>query len=61
MASEAQRAACKRYYERTKGQYKVIVLRLNRNSCGDVIDRLEGEPNKTKYITGLIRDDIRGN
>ena len=60
MASEAQRAACKRYYERTKDQYKMIVLRLHKKDDADVIAALEASGNRTKYVKELVRGDIDG-
>lgn len=58
MASEAQRAACKRYYERTKHDNRVIILRLNKKADADVIEALETSENKTAYVKKLIRADI---
>lgn len=60
MATEAQRAACRRYYERNKSLYKVIMLRLNRKNDADVITALDKVPNKTAYIKELVRGDIDG-
>lgn len=55
MASEAQRAACRRYYERTKKDYKAYMLRFSRTSDADIIEKLEQVPNKTEYIRSIIR------
>lgn len=60
MATEAQKAACRRYYERTKKSHKVYMLRLNRTLDKDVIAALESVPNKTEYIRKLVREDTRG-
>jgi len=60
MATEAQRAACKRYYERTKKSHKVYIIRLNRESDRDVIATLDRAGNKTDYIRDLVRGDING-
>lgn len=57
MATEAQKAACKRYYEKTKRSHKVIMLRFNRVADRDVIAVLESVPNKTQYIRELVRGD----
>ena len=55
MASEAQRAACKRYYQKTKGMYRVFALRFNKEADADVIAALEATPSKTDYIRELVR------
>lgn len=60
MATEAQRAACKRYYERTKKSHKAYIIRLNRESDRDVIAALDMAANKTDYIRDLVRGDING-
>lgn len=60
MASEAQKRACKRYYVKTKGLYKVIMLRLNKEEDADVIERMEEQSNKTDYVRKLVRKDIKG-
>lgn len=60
MATEAQRNACKRYYERTKKTHRVIVLRFDKRKDGDVISALEASPNKTQYVRDLVRGDISG-
>lgn len=57
MATEAQKAACRRYYERTKKTHKVYMLRLNRKADKDVIAALDAVPNKTDYIRELVRRD----
>jgi hypothetical protein len=58
MASEAQKAACKRYYEKTKAITKVYMLRLNKKQDADIIAALDGEQNKSDYLRKLIRKDI---
>lgn len=60
MASEAQRAACKRYYERNKKNTRVIVLRLLKDKDKDVIDALDAEPNKSEYLKRLVRNARKG-
>lgn len=60
MASEAQKLALKRYYKKTKDLHKVIILRLNKESDEDVIEKLDEQPNKTEYVRKLVRKDIRG-
>lgn len=57
MASEAQKKACKRYYEKNKHLYKVVMLRFNKKNDADVIAALEKVPNKTAYVKALVRGD----
>ena len=59
-ATEAQRKACKRYYERTKKNWKVFALRLNTKDDADVIGKLCSVPDKREYIKKLVRGDISG-
>ena len=58
MASEAQKKACKRYYEKNKRLYKVVMLRFSKKDDADVIAALEKVPNKTAYIKELVRGDL---
>lgn len=60
MATEAQRAACRRYYARTKLTHKTVILRLNRDTDADVIAALDSQPNKAEYIRKLVRGDANG-
>lgn len=60
MTSEAQKAACRRYYEKNKYKFRTVALRLNRVSEADVLDKLDSVPNKALYIIGLVRRDIDG-
>lgn len=60
MATEAQRAACKRYYEKNKYRFRTVALRLDRDEQGDVLDKLDSVPNKLKYVVELVRRDIHG-
>lgn len=59
MASEAQRAACKRYYHKTKQNCRVFAIRLQKDCDADVIEALENAPSKVGYIRDLVRADIR--
>lgn len=59
-ATKAQRNACKRYYERNKENWKMVLLRLDKRKDSDVIERLESVPNKKAYISELVRGDIDG-
>lgn len=60
MVSEAQKRACKRYYEKNKGNYKAVLLRFNKETDKDVIAALESAPSKTAYVRDLVRGDIDG-
>jgi len=56
---EAQRAACRRYYQKNKDLYKVVLLRLNKKTDADVIEVLDNVPNKTSYVKELVRKNER--
>ena len=60
MASEAQRLACKRYYERTKATTRAIMFRFSRETDADVLDKLDSVPSKIDYIRKLVREDVQG-
>lgn len=57
MATEAQRAACRRYYERTKKNTKVLVFRLNKTLDKDIIEAFDAVPSKTAYLRKLVRGE----
>lgn len=52
---EKRRRAIKKYQARVMKQQ---MLKLNRNTDHDIIDKLDSVPNKQGYIKGLIRADI---
>ena len=56
MQSEAQKRAKARYDKKTARQ---VVLKLNSNTDGDILERLSEVGNKQGYIKNLIRKDIR--
>ena len=58
MVSDAGKRAMKRYYEKTKKLYKVVMLRFSKTEDTDIIDKLESEPSKVAYIKKLVRRDI---
>lgn len=60
MATEAQKAACRRYYLKTKGSHRAYMIRLNAESDADVIAKLDSVPSKVGYIRKLVRGDIDG-
>lgn len=52
---QAQRMACKRYYEKTKKEYRVIALRFHREDDADVLAKFDSVPNKTEFVRELVR------
>lgn len=59
MATEAQKAACRRYYAKTKDTFRCVLLRFNKLADRDVIERIDAQPSKVGYIRQLVRDDIK--
>ena len=57
MASEAQKAAMRRYYQKMKNKKRVYMLRFDRDNDSDVIARLDKCANKAAYIRDLVRGD----
>lgn len=55
MQSEAQKRACAKYQRANTTQ---VILRLNKRTDADVIERLNACGNKQGYIKSLIRADI---
>lgn len=55
MTSEAQKRAQKRYDEATKDKWRMIHLKLNRETDADIIEILENSGNIQKYIKDSIR------
>lgn len=55
MTSEAQKRAQKRYDEATKGKWRMIHLKLNRETDADIIEKLEASGNIQGFIKELIR------
>lgn len=55
MQTEAQKRAKKKYDEKTA---VYIGLKLNRNTDADIIEFLNGIPNRQSYIKALLRDKI---
>lgn len=54
--SAAQRAAVKKYDEKTAFDVK---LKFNKKTDADIINKLEQQHNKQGYIKQLIRNDIK--
>lgn len=57
--TEAQKKAQKKYDEANKEKFRMIHLKLNRETDTDVIDKLESVDSIQGYIKELIRADIR--
>ena len=55
MTSEAQKRAQKKYDEATKGKWRMVHLKLNRETDADIIEKLEASNNIQGYIKDLIR------
>ena len=55
MTSEAQKRASIKY---DKANTKQILLKLNKNTDADILDRLDQVDNMQGYIKELIRKDI---
>ena len=58
MTTEAQKRAQKKYDEASKDKWRMIHLKLNRESDADIIEKLEQSDNIQGYIKELIRADI---
>lgn len=56
--TEAQKRAQKKYDEAHKKDFRMIQLKLNRETDADIIDKLESSGNIQGYIKNLIRSDI---
>lgn len=55
MTTEAQKRAQKRYDEATKDKWRMIHLKLNKETDADIIETLENSGNIQKYIKDSIR------
>ena len=54
--TEAQKRAREKYEAKTKVQ---VLLKLNRNTDSDILEKLEKVDSKQGYIKSLIRADIK--
>ena len=57
MATEAQKAAMRRYYDRRKANKKSMLLTFDKKDDADVIAKLM-TVNRSKYVARLVREDI---
>lgn len=55
MATKAQAKATKKYQEKNT---KLLQIRLNYNTDGDILEKLEQVESKAGYIKALIRADM---
>lgn len=58
--TEAQKRAQKKYDEANKGKWRMIHLKLNKDTDADIIQRLEASGNIQGYIKNLILQDLKG-
>ena len=59
MITEAQKRAQKKYDEANKGKWRMIHLKLNKETDADIIEALERSGNIQGYIKELIREKNR--
>lgn len=57
--SDAQKRAQKRYDEANKDKWRMIHLKLNKETDADIIKKLNAAPSIQGYIKELIRRDIQ--
>jgi len=58
MASEAQKRAQQKYDRNSRNKFKVVTLKLNKETDKDILDKLTCVNNMQGYIKDLIREDI---
>ena len=58
MASEAQKRAQRNYDRNNRDKFKVLTLKLNRETDADILEKLASVDNMQGYIKNLIRDDM---
>ena len=58
MSTEAQKRAQKKYDEANKDKWRMIHLKLNRETDAEIIEKLEQVPSIQGYIKDLIRADL---
>lgn len=58
MTTEAQKRAQKKYDESSKGKWRMIHLKLNKETDAEIIEKLENVPSIQGYIKDLIRADL---
>lgn len=58
MMTEAQKRAQKKYDDANRAKWRMINLKLSRDTDADIIEKLESEESMNGYIKRLIRRDI---
>lgn len=58
MASEAQRAACKRYYQKTKSRMRTYVFKVDRAKEPMVVEWLDSQRNTSEAIRNALRREF---
>ena len=58
MTTEAQKRAQKKYDEANKDKFRMIHLKLNKDTDAEIIEKLEQVPSIQGYIKELIRADL---
>lgn len=59
MTSEAQKRAQRNYDRNNRDKFKVLTLKLNKETDADVLEKLASVDNMQGYIKNLIRDDMK--
>lgn len=59
MTTEAQKRAQKRYDEANRERWRMVNLKLNKDTDADIIEKLESEGSMNGYIKKLIRKDMK--
>lgn len=57
--TEAQKRAQKRYDEANRVRWRMVNLKLNKDTDADIIEKLESEGSMNGYIKKLIRKDMK--
>lgn len=57
MTTEAQKKAVREYSRRSRDKFKVMTLKLNKETDADVLEKLASVENMQGYIKDLIRKD----
>lgn len=58
MTSESQKKAAREYSRRSREKFKVLTLKLNKESDKDILDKLASVDNMQGFIKGLIRNSL---
>ena len=58
MMTEAQKRSQKKYDDANRARWRLIHLKLNKETDTDIIEKLESEGSMNGYIKSLIRKDI---